>query len=104
MGFKFGFKTRRAIMVLLAGLAGGLLSYAGVLNGDVGKQLDHFLAGAAAFVLATGFSIWGFANQVQYTGVFAKDTGIGDLTAVVGFVLAAVLFALFSQLDKNSKN
>jgi NCS1 family nucleobase:cation symporter-1 len=141
MGFKFGFKTRRAIMVLLAGIAGGVLSFLGVQNGDVATLLDHFLlvvsywvspwiaivlterilskgkdagaraiapknswAGAAAFVIATSVSIWGFANQVQYTGVFAKDTGIGDLTAVVGFVLAAVLFAVFSQVDKNSKN
>ena len=140
MGFKFGFKTRRAIMVLLAGIAGGLLSYAGVQNGDVAHQLDSFLlvvsywvspwiavvlterilskgknageralapknswAGVAAFVIATVFSIWGFANQVLYTGVFAKDTGIGDLTAVVGFVAASVLFVVFSKLDKNSK-
>lgn len=141
MGFKFGFKTRRAIMVLLAGLAGGLLSYVGVLNGDVAHQLDAFLlvvsywvapwiavvlterilskgknageralapknswAGAAAFVIATAFSIWGFAAQVLYTGPFAKDSGLGDLTAVVGFVLASVLYVAFSKLDKNSKN
>ena len=141
MGFKFGFKTRRAIMVLLAGIAGGLLSYVGVLNGDVAHQLDAFLlvvsywvapwiavvlterilskgknageralapknswAGAAAFVIATVFSIWGFAAQVLYTGPLAKDSGLGDITAVVGFVLASVLFVLFSKLDKNSKN
>jgi NCS1 family nucleobase:cation symporter-1 len=140
MGFKFGFKTRRAIMVLLAGIAGGLLSYVGVINGDVAHQLDAFLlvvsywvapwiavvlterilskgknageralapknswAGAAAFVIATAFSIWGFAAQVLYTGPFAKDTGLGDLTAVVGFVLASVLFVVFSKVDKNSK-
>lgn len=140
MGFKFGFKTRRAIMVLLAGLAGGLLSFLGVQSHDVAKQLDGFLlvvsywvapwiavvlterllskgknagaralapknswAGAAAFVIATSFSIWGFANQVLYTGVFAKDSGIGDLTAIVGFVLASGLFVVFSKLDKNSK-
>ena len=140
MGFKFGFKTRRAIMVLLAGIAGGLLSYVGVLNGDVAHQLDGFLlvvsywvapwiavvlterilskgknageralapknswAGAAAFVIATVFSIWGFAAQVLYTGPLAKDSGLGDMTAVVGFVLASVLYVLFSKVDKNSK-
>lgn len=140
MGFKLGFKTRRAIMVLVAGLAGGLLSFIGVQNGDVAHQLDGFLlvvsywvspwiavvlterilsggknagaralapknswAGAAAFVIATSFSIWGFANQVLYTGVFAKDSAIGDMTALVGFVLAAGLFVVFSKLDKNSK-
>ena len=140
MGFNLGFKTRRAIMVLLAGLAGGVLSYLGVQNGDVAHQLDAFLlvvsywvspwiavvlterilsggknageralapknswAGAAAFVIATSFSIWGFAAQVLYTGPIAKSAPIGDLTAVVGFVLAAVLFALFSRIDKNAK-
>jgi NCS1 family nucleobase:cation symporter-1 len=140
MGFKFGFKTRRAIMVLLAGIAGGLLSYAGVQNGDVAHQLDSFLlvvsywvspwiaivvterflskgkdaqaralapknswAGALAFVIATAFSIWGFAAQVLYTGVFAKDSGLGDLTAIVGFVLASVLYTVFRGVDKNSK-
>ena len=140
MGFKFGFKTRRAIMVLLAGLAGGLLSYIGVLNGDVAHQLDAFLlvvsywvspwiavvlterilskgknageralnpknswAGAAAFVIATSFSIWGFAAQVLYTGPLAAGWGVGDLTALVGFVLASALFVVFSKLDKNAK-
>lgn len=140
MGFKFGFKTRRAIMVLLAGLAGGLLSFAGVQNGDVAHQLDGFLlvvsywvspwiaivvterflskgkdaqaralapknswAGPLAFVLATGISIWGFANQVLYTGPLAKSWGVGDLTALVGFVLAAALFAAFRSADKNAQ-
>ncbi|MFM6971340.1 MAG: purine-cytosine permease family protein [Rhodoluna sp.] len=140
MGFKLGFKTRRAIMVLVAGIAGGLLSYVGVLNGDVAHQLDAFLlvvsywvspwiavvlteriltkgknagaralapknswAGAAAFVIATSFSIWGFAAQVLYTGPLAAAWGVGDLTALVGFVLASGLFVVFSKLDKNSK-
>ena len=140
MGFKLGFKSRRAIMVLIAGLAGGLLSFAGVQNGDVAHQLDSFLlvvsywvspwiaivvterylskgkdaqaralapknswAGALAFVIATAFSIYGFANQVLYTGVFAKDSGLGDLTALVGFVLASVLYVVFRGADKNAK-
>jgi NCS1 family nucleobase:cation symporter-1 len=140
MGFKFGFKTRRAIMVLLAGLAGGILSFIGVQNGDVAHQLDGFLlvvsywvspwiaivvterflskgkdaqaralapknswAGPLAFVLATGISIWGFANQVLYTGPLAKSWNVGDLTALVGFVLAAVLYVAFRSGDKNSK-
>jgi NCS1 family nucleobase:cation symporter-1 len=140
MGFKLGFKTRRAIMVLVAGVAGGILSYVGVVNGDVAHQLDGFLlvvsywvspwiavvlterilskgknageralapknswAGPLAFVGATAFSIWGFANQVMYTGPLAKSLNVGDLTALVGFVVAVVLFVVFSKLDKNSK-
>ena len=141
MGFNLGFKTRRAIMVALAGLVGGFISYLGVVNGDVAHQLDSFLlvvsywvspwiaivvterflskgkdaaaralapknswAGAAAFVIATAVSIWGFANQVLYTGPLAKDWGVGDLTALVGFVLAAALYVVFSKVDANAKN
>ncbi|MEO0049059.1 MAG: hypothetical protein RL556_391 [Actinomycetota bacterium] len=152
MGFKLGFKTRRAIMVLLAGVVGGLISYLGVVNGDVAHQLDSFLlvvsywvspwiavvlterilskgkdaakralapknswAGVSAFVIATVFSIWGFASQVMYTGPLGialhhvtLDNGaivdVPDLTALVGFVVAAGLFVVFSRFDKKSKN
>ena len=141
MGFNLGFKTRRAIMVALAGVVGGYISYLGVVNGDVAHQLDSFLlvvsywvspwiavvlterilsggkdagaralapknswAGAAAFVIATVFSIWGFAAQVLYTGPLATAWGVGDLTALVGFVLAAVLYWVFSKVDSNAKN
>ena len=151
MGFKLGFKSRRAIMVALAGLVGGLISYLGVANGDIAHQLDAFLlvvsywvapwiavvltervlskgkdaakralapknswAGVAAFVIATSFSIWGFASQVAYTGPLGIAihhveleggviVDVPDLTAIVGFVLAAVLFAVFRKLDKKSK-
>ena len=152
MGFKLGFKTRRAIMVLVAGVVGGTLSYVGVVNGDVAHSLDGFLlvvsywvspwiavvlterilskgkdaqaralapknswAGAASFVIATVFSIWGFASQVQYTGPIAiaihhitLDNGaivdVPDLTALVGFVVAAVLFVAFRSVDNKAKN
>jgi NCS1 family nucleobase:cation symporter-1 len=43
MGINIGFKTRRAIMVALAGLIGGLVAFAGVQNGDVGHALENFL-------------------------------------------------------------
>ena len=43
MGFKLGFKTRRAIMVVIAGVAGGIISYLGVANHDVAHQLENFL-------------------------------------------------------------
>jgi NCS1 family nucleobase:cation symporter-1 len=140
MGVKIGFKTRRALMVLLAGIVGGLTAYAGVTNGDVGHQLENFLlvvsywvapwiaivlverfisggkdagklalvpqhfgAGLIAFVVATGFSIWGFASQVAYHGPLAVAlhyfklpdgslVDVPDITALVGFVLAAFLY------------
>ena len=45
MGFKLGFKTRRAIMVILAGLLGGLVAFdAAVLDPtNLGKHLEGFL-------------------------------------------------------------
>ena len=151
MGFKLGFKSRRAIMVALAGVVGGIISYLGVVNGDVAHQLENFLlvvsywvapwiavvlterilskgknageralapksswAGATAFVIATSFSIWGFASQVAYTGPIAfaihhitlkggMVVDVPDITALVGFVLAAGLFAIFRNVDKNAK-
>lgn len=152
MGFKLGFKTRRAIMVAVAGIAGGIISYQGVADNHVAHQLENFLlvvsywvapwiaivlterilskgknageralapknswAGPVAFVLAAGFSIWGFASQVAYKGYISYQLNhfilpdgmvvdVPDLAALVGFVLAAVLYALFRSADKNAKN
>jgi nucleobase:cation symporter-1, NCS1 family len=51
--------------------------------------------GLVAFVIAAVVSVWLFSNQTFYTGPIAK-TGVGDLTPLVGFVVAFVLyFALF---------
>jgi NCS1 family nucleobase:cation symporter-1 len=152
MGFKLGFKSRRAIMVALAGLAGGLISYIGVMNQDVAHQLDgfllvvsywvapwiaivlverfisggkdagkralapqHFSAGLVAFVFATAFSIWGFCSQVMYTGPLAialhsikLDDGrivdVPDITALVGFVLAALLYYVLAVPMRKVEN
>jgi NCS1 family nucleobase:cation symporter-1 len=131
MGINVGFKARRAIMVAIAGVVGGITAYLGVTNGDVGTQLEHFLlvvsywvapwiaivlverlisggkdagkralapkefgAGVISFVVATGFSIWGFSNQVFYTGPLGA--GLGDMAAIVGFAIAAVLYYVLS--------
>ncbi|MEJ1230439.1 MAG: cytosine permease [Galbitalea sp.] len=61
--------------------------------------------GSSRFIVATAVSIWLFSNQTFYVGLIAKATtpagkyaisDIGDLTAIVGFVLAGVLyFVLF---------
>jgi NCS1 family nucleobase:cation symporter-1 len=63
-------------------------------------------AGPIAFVVSTVVSIWLFADQVKFVGVIAAATtppekfaipAIGDLTALVGFVLAGALyFILFT--------
>lgn len=60
-------------------------------------------AGFTAMVVAMLLSIWLFANQTLYTGLlvaptekfsggFVADYGIGDLTPLVGFVLAVVIY------------
>lgn len=53
-------------------------------------------AGVISFVIATAASVFLFSNQTFFSGVLAKaDPAIGDLTALVGFVLAAVLYFVF---------
>jgi NCS1 family nucleobase:cation symporter-1 len=128
MGFNLGFKTRRAIMVALAGIIGSITAYSAIKGDFVGsfegfllvvsywvapwiavvltdwlvrgRKLDADLensknwAGPVAFVLATVISIYGFCNQIAYTGPLAKAWAVGDITPLVGFALAAVLYAV----------
>jgi NCS1 family nucleobase:cation symporter-1 len=52
-------------------------------------------AGPIAFVVATAVSVWLFSDQTKYVGpVASANPGIGDLTPVVGFAIAAVLYAV----------
>ncbi|MFM6962652.1 MAG: purine-cytosine permease family protein [Micrococcales bacterium] len=158
MGFKLGFNTRRAIMVALAGIVGGLVAFdAAVLDPTgLGKSLESFLlvvsywvapwvaiilvdwflrrgqnlgevalsgkenlAGPIAFVVATVTSIYFFANQypayiapLATSGAFADNfymadgvkiiTG-GDATAIVGFVIAGVLYYVLAKALKTTK-
>ncbi|HUA41219.1 MAG TPA: cytosine permease [Streptosporangiaceae bacterium] len=76
-----------------------------------GKRVDGLLfdrkhnpwAGAAAMAISIGLSIWLFANQTDYVGVVPKHhPAFGDLTFEVGFVLAALLYALFFRLQRES--
>jgi nucleobase:cation symporter-1, NCS1 family len=73
-----------------------------------GKRVDGLLfdrkhnpwAGFAAMLIATVVSIYFFANQTKYTGVVPKHyPSFGDLAFEVGFVLAALLYALFFRLQ-----
>ncbi len=79
-----------------------------------GRRVDGFLfdrkhnpwAGAAAMLIGMGISIWLFSNQTEYVGLIAKaHPGIGDLTFEVGFLLSAVLYAIFFSIsyDKGSE-
>jgi purine-cytosine permease-like protein len=73
-----------------------------------GKQVAGLLfdrrhnpwAGFAAMLIATAASIYFFANQTEYVGIVPKHhPNFGDLAFEVGFVLAALLYALFFRLQ-----
>ncbi|WP_022882376.1 purine-cytosine permease family protein [Gryllotalpicola ginsengisoli] len=56
-------------------------------------------AGFIALIAGGAISIWLFSNQSFYTGFVAAHSGIGDLTPLVGFLLAAVIYwALFKPM------
>jgi NCS1 family nucleobase:cation symporter-1 len=73
-----------------------------------GKRVDGLLfdrkhnpwAGFAAMAIAMAVSIYFFANQEDYTGLVPKHfANAGDLAFEVGFVLSALLYALFFRLQ-----
>jgi nucleobase:cation symporter-1, NCS1 family len=77
-----------------------------------GKRVDGFLfdrkhnpwAGFSAMAIAIAVSIYFFANQTDYVGVVPKhNPAFGDITFEVGFVLAALLYAVFFKLQGEGK-
>ncbi|MEY4457426.1 MAG: hypothetical protein RIS25_19 [Actinomycetota bacterium] len=72
------------------------------ISGLIAEGSKHEnLAGLIALIAGAGFGIWGFANQVLYTGPIAAAYPIGDLAAPVGFFTAAAIYAvLFKALKK----
>ncbi|HET9897880.1 MAG TPA: cytosine permease [Streptosporangiaceae bacterium] len=76
-----------------------------------GRRVDGFLfdrkhnpwGGVAAMAIAAAVSIYFFANQTEYVGLVPKHhPAFGDITFEVGFVLAALLYVLFFQLQGES--
>ena len=75
------------------------------------KRVDGFLfdrkhnpwGGFAAMAIAMAVSIYFFANQTDYVGLVPKHSPhFGDITFEVGFVLAALLYAIFFRLQGDS--
>ncbi|MDT5030459.1 MAG: hypothetical protein QOC94_630 [Actinoplanes sp.] len=75
-----------------------------------GKRVDGFLydtahnpwAGVVAMAVGMIISIWLFSAQLQYTGPLAKHwPSLGDITFEVGFVIAAVLYVVLFQFQKD---
>jgi nucleobase:cation symporter-1, NCS1 family len=76
-----------------------------------GKHVEGFLfdrkhnpwGGVVAMAVATGVSIWLFANQLKYVGVVPNaHPAFGDITFEVGFALAALLYVLFFRFQPDS--
>ena len=70
------------------------------VGGFLFDRRHHPWAGVTAMAIALGVSIWLFANQTDYVGVVPKHwPAFGDLTFEVGFLLAALLYAVFCRLQ-----
>ena len=78
-----------------------------------GRRVDGFLfdrlhnpwAGAVAMLIGMGISIWLFSNQTEYVGPIPKHhPGVGDITFEVGFVLSAVLYAIFFAISHDKRS
>ena len=96
MGVKLGFKARRAIMVAIAGVIGGITAYFGVTNGDVGHQLENFLL-VVSYWVAPWIAI--VLLERLFTG--GKDAGAHALApkntfaAIIAFVVAVSVAIYF---------
>jgi len=98
MGFKLGFKTRRAIMVVLAGIVGGLVAYdAAVLDP---KGLGHSLEG---FLLVVSYWVAPWIAIVLTDFLMRKGQDLGEvalsikenLAGPIAFVVATVTSIYF---------
>ncbi|MEN9748452.1 MAG: hypothetical protein RLZZ603_1144 [Actinomycetota bacterium] len=98
MGFKLGFKTRRAIMVLLAGIIGGLVAYdAAVLDP---KGLGHSLEG---FLLVVSYWVAPWVAIILVDKLLRKGQNLGEialsakenLAGPISFVVATVTSIYF---------
>lgn len=77
-----------------------------------GKRVDGFVfdrrhnpwAGVSAMLIGMVVSIWLFSNQTKYVGLIPRHyPRFGDITFEVGFLVAAVLYAVFFALQQGRK-
>jgi nucleobase:cation symporter-1, NCS1 family len=62
-------------------------------------------AGWVSMGVAMVVSIWLFSDQTKYLAPIPKaHPGLGDITFEVGFVIAAVLYAIFYKLQGGRKS
>jgi purine-cytosine permease-like protein len=78
-----------------------------------GRRVDGFLfdrkhnpwGGVLAMAIGMALSIYLFSNQTQYVGPIPKaHPAFGDITFEVGFVVAAMLYALFVRLQRGRES
>jgi NCS1 nucleoside transporter family len=70
----------------------------------LGERGNVNWAGPIAMGVATALSIWLFANQVKYIGIIpTHHPKFGDLTFEVGFILAAILYAVLFPVFKQKE-
>lgn len=76
-----------------------------VVSGFLFDKKHNPIAGVVAFVAALVISIGLFSNQVLYVGPLpAQIPALGDSAPAVGFILAAVIYAVLYKFQKSPKD
>jgi purine-cytosine permease-like protein len=74
------------------------------VSGFLYDRKHNPLAGFIAMAVAMVLSIWLFSNQTKYVGVVPKHHGgFGDITFLVGFVIAAVVYYAIFAFEKSRR-
>ena len=75
------------------------------VSGFLFDKRHNPVAGVIAFAVSLVVSVWLFSNQALYVGLVPQTwPAFGDSVPVVGFVLAAVLYAILYKFQKSPKN
>ena len=75
------------------------------VSGFLFDKKHNPIAGVVAFVAALVISVWLFSNQVMYVGLVpAQIPAFGDSAPAIGFVLAAVIYAVLFKFQKSPQD